>query len=93
MVLRVRSCVECPNCRTRYLPGCSPYSNGSYLMPLVEGFTNEWTLYCSCGRPHIPSRWNWSELKRYAIATQAHVRGYGPPEEIVAVNGGSPFST
>jgi hypothetical protein len=62
-------------------------------MPLVEGLADEWTLYCSCGSPHIPSRWNWSELKRYAISTQAHERGYGPPEEIVPMNCQSRLST
>jgi hypothetical protein len=62
-------------------------------MPLVEGLADEWTLYCSCGSPRIPSRWNWSELKRYAIPPQAHERGYGPPEEIVPLNGRSRLST
>jgi hypothetical protein len=76
----------------RYLLSCSPYRNGSFLMPL-EGLADEWTLYCSCGSPHIPSRWNWSELKRYAIPAQAHERGYGPPEEIVPVNGRLRLST
>src|SRR3979409_537204 len=55
---RVRHCVECPKCLTRYLVGFSPYRNGSYLMPLSAGFSEEWTLYCSCGRPPISSRWN-----------------------------------
>lgn len=31
---RVRYCVECPKCRTRYLPSSSPYRNGSYLIPV-----------------------------------------------------------
>lgn len=77
----------------RYLLSCSPYRNGSFLLPLVEGLADEWTLYCSCGSPPIRSRWNWSELKRYAISTQAHERGYGSPEEIVPVNGRSRLST
>ena len=83
---RVRYCVECPKCHTRYLPGSTPYRNGSYLLPLVEGVADDWTLYCSCGRPHSPSRYNWNELKRYSISIRAYERGYGPPEEIVPVN-------
>jgi hypothetical protein len=85
MTPRVRHCVECPNCLTRYLPGCSPYRNGSYLVPLVEGFGDEWTLYCSCGRPPISSRWRERELKVYAVSNPAHDRGYGPPQEIVSL--------
>jgi hypothetical protein len=82
---RVRHCIECPKCLTRYLIGFSPYRNGSYLMPLATGFSEEWTLYCSCGRPPISSRWSWKELKLYAVSNQAHDRGYGPPEEIVPI--------
>jgi hypothetical protein len=92
MASRVRHCVECPKCFTRYLPGFSPYRNGSYLMPLAEGFADEWTLYCACGRPAISSRWSWSDLKLYAVSNQAHDRGYGPPEEIVPVGKKSRFS-
>jgi hypothetical protein len=87
MASRVRHCVECPKCLTRYLPGFSPYRNGSYLMPMAEGFAYEWTLYCACGRPPISSRWTWNDLKLYAVSNQAHDRGYGPPEDIVPVVG------
>jgi len=31
MTRRIRHCIECPKCRTRYLVGYSPYRNGSYL--------------------------------------------------------------
>jgi hypothetical protein len=92
MASRVRHCVECPKCLTRYLPGFSPYRNGSYLMPLAEGFAEEWMLYCACGRPSISSRWSWSDLKLYAVSNQAHDRGYGPPEEIVPVDKKSRFA-
>jgi len=54
-------------------------------MPLVEGLSEEWTLYCSCAKPPISSRWSWTELKIYAVSNQAHDRGYGPAEEIVPV--------
>jgi hypothetical protein len=89
---RVRHCVECPKCFTRYLPAYSPYHNGSYLMPLSNGFADEWTLYCACGRPPISSRWSWSDLKLYAVSHRAHERGYGQPEEIVPVDRKSRFS-
>ncbi len=92
MGFRVRHCVECPKCLTRYLPGFSPYRNGSYLLPLAEGFADEWMLYCACGRPPISSQWSWSNLKLYAVSNQAHDRGYGPPEEIVPVDKTSRFT-
>jgi hypothetical protein len=81
-MLRVRHCVECPKCRTRYLPGFSPYRNGSYLMPLRDGLSAEWILYCSCSNPHAWSRWGWEELKPYEVCSQAHRRRYGSPDEI-----------
>jgi len=92
MASRIRHCVECPKCLTRYLPGFSPYRNGSYLLSLAEGFADEWTLYCVCGRPAVCSRWSWSDLKLYAVSNRAHDRGYGPPEDIVPVDKKSRFS-
>jgi hypothetical protein len=83
MTPRIRHCVECPKCRTRYLVGFSPYPNGSYLVPLVTGSSEEFTLYCSCGSPPVLSRWSWRDLKAYVVSNQAHDRGYGPSEEIV----------
>ena len=85
MASRVRNCVECPKCCTRYLLGFNLYRNGSYLVPIVQGFWEEWILYCSCGMPPYSSRWNWNELKQCAVSNQAHHRGYGPPEEIVCI--------
>jgi hypothetical protein len=83
MTLRMRHCVECPKCHTRYLIGFSPYRNGARLVPLVAGVWEQWILYCSCGRPPTSSRWSASELKMYVVSDQAHGRGYGPPAEIV----------
>ena len=85
MTTRVRHCVECPKCLTRYLLGFSPYPNGSYLVPLAEGLSEGWTLYCSCGSPPSPSRWSWMELKSYMVSARAYNRGYGRPEEVVVV--------
>ncbi len=82
---RVRHCVECPKCCTRYLVGFSPYPNGSYLMPLGDRFSGEWTLYCSCGRPPISSRWSSNELREFTISNRAYDHGYGSPEEVVRV--------
>lgn len=92
MASRVRHCVECPKCHTRYLLRFSRYGNGSFLRPLAEAPAAEWTLFCSCARPHISSRWNWSEVKRYSIAAGAYERGYGPPDEVVALNTRSQLS-
>lgn len=83
MARRVRHCVECPKCFTRYLIGFSPYQNGSYLLPTARGSHTEWTLYCSCGSPASSSRWSCDDLRPYEVSGSAHVRGYGPPDEIV----------
>lgn len=85
MAWRIRHCVECPKCCTRYLVGFSPYRNGSFLVPLAAGSWNEWTLYCSCRSPHTPSRWSSEELTRYEVSARAHLRGFGAPDEIVAI--------
>jgi hypothetical protein len=53
-------------------------------MPTIEYLSEEWTLYCTCGRS---SRWNWNELRLYFVSKPAHARGYGLPEEIVALRG------
>src|ERR1041385_1773397 len=79
----IRHCVECPKCRTRYVVACSPYRNGSCLIPTVVGSSDEYLLYCSCCRPAAFSRWGWSEMKTCAVSKAAHLRGYGTPEEIV----------
>jgi hypothetical protein len=86
MARYIRHCVECSRCLTRYLIGFSPYPNGSYLVPLIQGTAEEWILYCSCCQPPTSSRCSWSELKMYAVCSQAHDRGYGRPEEIVPVD-------
>ncbi len=88
MTIRMRHCVECPKCHTRYLVGFSPYHNGSQLVPL-GAVLEEWILYCSCGRPATSSRWSSTELKIYAVSDQAHGRGYGPPKEIVRAESGA----
>ena len=80
---RIRHCVECPRCQTRYLIGSSPYHNGSYLVSCLTTDSEVHILYCSCDRSPISSR--WSELKKYVVSSRAHDRGYGPPEEIVPV--------
>src|SRR6267378_4027323 len=84
MPRRIRHCMECPECLTRYLVSGSPYGNGSYLVSLRDGNSEVHTLYCSCGRTPVSSP--WSELKPYVVSSPAHRRGYGPPEEIVPVS-------
>lgn len=83
---RLRRCVECPKCLIRYLIAFSPYRNGSYLVPTVDGSSNEYTLYCSCRRPPVLSRWRWNETKTGVVSKVAHDRGYGTAEEILLVS-------
>jgi hypothetical protein len=85
MTFRVRHCVECPKCSTRYLVGFSPYPNGSYLIPFTTVGSEEWTLYCACGTPPRSSRWKAEEMKPYQVSSRAHMLGFGPPEEIVRI--------
>lgn len=85
MASRVRHCVECPKCLTRYLVGFSPYRNGSYLVPIAQGLWEEWILHCACRTPPVTSRWAWRELKVYEVSSEAHQSGFGPPEEIVSI--------
>lgn len=82
MADRIRHCVECPECRTRYLIGFSPYSNGSWLVSLPSNALEEYRLFCSCCRPAVCSAWKRNELASYAVSSRAHARGYGSPEEI-----------
>src|SRR6266404_3676883 len=81
----LRHCVECPKCLTRYLIAFSPYCNGSHLLRAAAGSSEEYILYCSCGRPPVCTRWRWSEVMRCAVSKTAHGRGFGTPEEIVPV--------
>jgi hypothetical protein len=81
MSLRIRHCIECPKCHTRYVIGASPYRNGAYLVSRLAGDSEAHTLYCCCGKPPASTRWN--ELKTYIVSNQAHDRGYGSPREIV----------
>jgi hypothetical protein len=85
MTPRVRHCLECPKCLTRYLIASSPYGNGSYVIPTVPYLSEELTLYCACGKPAVPSRWRWSELITCKVSRAAYQRGYGTSEEIVLV--------
>jgi hypothetical protein len=79
---RLRHCVECPECSTRYLIGFSPYQNGSYLASFVTESSEEYQLFCSCRQPRICSRWDWNDLKTYSVSNGAYARGYGRPEEV-----------
>ena len=83
MTLRIRHCVECPNCFTRYVIGFSPYRNGAHVISHPAGGSEEHTLYCSCGTRSSSIR--WSDLKTCTVSTQAHDRGFGPPDEVVLV--------
>ena len=86
MPIRIRHCVECPQCRTRYLIAFSPYRNRSYLVPKVVGSSEEFILYCTCRRPAAVSRWRWKEVKTCEISRAAYDRGYGSAEQVVEIN-------
>jgi hypothetical protein len=79
---RVRHCIECPKCNTRYLIGSSPYDNGSYVLPLIAGNADDWILYCACQTPRVRLQCHWSEMKMCAVSKSAHGRGYGSSEEM-----------
>lgn len=80
---RIRNCVECPNCLTRYVISCSPYKNGSYLQPLIKGCWDDYTLYCRCTA--AASRWTSSEFKSCEVSAAAFERGYGSADEIATI--------
>ena len=82
MSYRIRHCVTCPVCFTRYLIGFSPYANGSYIVSSRVGSFEEYTLYCSCRRWPICSRWSDSEITTCVVSYSAYQRGYGSPTEV-----------
>lgn len=83
---RIRHCAECPNCHTRYLLSCSPYRNGSRLVPAVQGSWDDYILYCSCTPGNAASRIRADELKRCDVSREAYRRGYGTAKEIGLVD-------
>lgn len=83
---RLRHCVECPLCCTRYLIAFSPYENGSYLLPAVPGSSDEYILYCSCRSGSAGVRWKSSEVKTCDVSREAYERGYGTVDEISLVD-------
>jgi hypothetical protein len=85
MGYRIRHCVECPKCWTRYLLARSPYFNGSYLIPTVTGSLEEYTLYCSCATTPVRSQWRGDEMKTYKVSKAAYDRGFGTPDEVFTV--------
>ena len=82
---RIRHCVECPNCRTRYLLSFSPYRNGSRLVPAVQGSWDDYVLYCSCTRGNAASRILSTEVKRCDVSKEAYRRGYGTAKDVLLV--------
>ena len=82
---RIRHCVECQKCFTRYVVSRSPYENGSHLMPTIEGGLDEYLLYCRCKA--APSRWRATEFRSCNVSGAAFERGYGTAEEIRFIRG------
>lgn len=84
--MRIRHCVECPSCRTRYLLSFSPYRNGSRLVSVVPGAWDEYILYCSCSAGSVGSRMRSNEVMRCDVSTEAYRRGYGTAKEIALLD-------
>lgn len=84
---RIRHCISCPHCRTRYIIGFSPYGNGSYLLPSVVGSLAEYLLYCSCRGFPAPSHWKDSEIEVCEIPNSVYRRGYGSADEVMLLSG------
>lgn len=83
---RIRHCAECPSCHTRYLLSCSPYRNGSRLVPAVQGSWDDYILYCSCTPGNAASRILANEVKRCEVSREAYRRGYGTAKEIALID-------
>lgn len=83
VMTRVRLCVECSKCLTLYLVSCSPYGNGSYLLPTIKDCGDEYILYCRCKA--AASRWKYSEFKNCDVSAAAFERGYGTTDEITVI--------
>lgn len=79
---RIRHCAQCPQCRTWYILGFSPYRNGAALVQAIPDSSEEYILYCSCVRPPFVSRWRWRDVQTCAVSPSAHHRGYGSADEI-----------
>ena len=82
---RIRHCVECPACRTRYLLSFRRYANGACLVSTLTGSIEEYALYCSCNRAGVV-RCKSRETKPYQVSKLAYDRGYGGPNEIFRMN-------
>ena len=83
---RVRHCIECPKCLTRYVVSRTPYANGAYVIPAVEGSRDEYILYCSCDSRSVRCLWKSSEVMLCHVMTAAYDRGYGTAREITPVD-------
>ena len=81
----IRHCVECRKCATRYLIASSPYGNGSYIWRTPLSYSDECVLYCFCQRPPVLNDWKETDVKACVVSKAAHNRGYGTPQEIVAI--------
>lgn len=81
----IRHCIECRKCSTRYLIAFSPYSNGSYLWRTSLFYLEEYVLYCCCQQPPVFNSCKENDLRTYVVSKAAHERGYGTPEEVVAL--------
>ena len=87
LMLRIRHCVECPKCFTRYLISLSPYRNGAYVLATSRGCGDEYILFCSCKKGGAATPWKWSEVMTCRVTKEAFERGFRPAAEIMRVRG------
>ncbi len=85
-MLRVRHCLQCPKCLTRYVISLTPYRNGAYVIPAVSAGCEEYVLYCCCSHPSVPCRYRSNDVMLCHVAKAAYDRGYGTEREITAVD-------
>lgn len=63
----------------------TPYDNGAYVIPAIEGTGEEYILYCSCSNPSAHCRWKSSEVMLCYVGRAAYERGYGTAHEVVPI--------
>jgi hypothetical protein len=80
---RIRHCLECNRCGTRYLISRSPYGNGAWITFTANRIGEGYVLHCSCRGIAMPR--NDSEVLICEVSKVAYERGFGTEKEIVPI--------
>jgi len=83
---RIRHCLECPKCFTRYVISLSPYRNGAHVLSTLNQHGDEYILFCSCGKSSSPTRWKRMEVMLCRVSKEAFERGYGSAADVVRMH-------